>query len=180
MFYFVHGTTLNNFKNILKDKYIFSNKYLLKEYIRMFYEDKPYIFTNILFDDINLKNNEDTPFGNIGIILNKKIIKEYKIILNLGWLSCMNSNSIIINKNEVEKKILLFKNLLKKQLENSKSPYILNNEVIFEDKIPLDDYMIGIICSKEIENEVLNELKYYKYDDISIFNNFLKILKNNC
>jgi hypothetical protein len=180
MFYFINGCSYEHFINILNDQYIYANKYIEKKYTRMM-DLTDYIYTNIIFDEINIRDNEKWPMGEIGIIIHPKILKHKNCIINVGWNGYIDDKSIVIKKTsslkKISKKINMIKNKILNSYNKSSTIYILSNEVLFKKKISLQKYMVGIVIydekNKELKSKVSKLLKEYDYN-IPIFNEFPK------
>lgn len=167
MYYFFHGTTVTAFKNILKDGYIYASKYLNQEQIRMISNSK-FIFTNIYIDGLPLQSDEKMGLGEVTLLIDPIILKYKKCYVNFGWLS--NIKDAIVFNDTTEEYIL---NKIK---NNYQYPYILTHEALFKKRISMD-FVIGIICSKQIESSIKKYLSKYGYTHLRIFHHFPTLLK---
>lgn len=172
-FYFIHQTDPNNFKLILKSGVLKKGK------------DVPakrrhgalalnYVFTSIYFEDLN----NISQFSSNAFIISPAILNDYDAGFNVGWRRDFDRETVILYKKDdaeiKEQKIHMIRNKLKQideEDEDSKIAYGWhNNEVLFQHEIPLDKYLIGIVCTsckKDKYNEQINKLAS-KYNDIPI------------
>src|SRR5437667_8768257 len=96
----MHSTDLTRLYEILKSKTLYANKHISKKYMRLSEKNiSSYIYTSLIFDD--LKNI--TTSYEMNLILHPKIIYEQNMILNNGWISDPNKNSIYINTYDKKK-----------------------------------------------------------------------------
>lgn len=167
MFYFFHGTSMEAFENILKEKYMYSSKYLNKvapKYVRTNI-DIDYVFTNIYTNDIPLKEDEKSGFGPITLIIDPIILKYKKCYLNEYWVGDINSRTIIMNNN-----IPLVLNKVK---ELYRYPLVTTHEALFKNRISMR-YVTGVIYEKNDKNKIRKLLDKYGYQRIKIFKEFPK------
>lgn len=186
-FHFFHMTkNLKNFKNILKTGQIkLGSDISEKDKYLSGYEDEPYVFTNIYFDDLdNLEWFNDFTF-----IIKPEIINSQPIHFVGGW------GGVIIAKMEPsdsESEKLNKINQMKKFIEKPyglpnivlEAPKYLQHEVRFTKPIDIHKYLEGIVISGyKNENELKKKLKYmkkllkkYHFEHIKIYSYDKKIL----
>lgn len=170
MFYFIHATTMDNFKKILESGYIYAPKYAPFEIqgLSGIQSDSDFVFTNVFTDGLHLKWDEKMGIGRVTIIIDPLILK-YKIcFFNPQWYGYLYKETIIMNDNVDE--VL---NLVKK---NYRYPFVTSHEALFWKSISIK-FMIGAICEKKYQPQVRNVMDENGYNDIPIFNNFPRLVE---
>lgn len=168
MFYFIHGTSYQNFKKILKKEYIYASYYLPNKQTRLGGQiTSKFIYTNIFVDNLPLNKDEKSGFGEITFIIDPIILKYKTCYFNPGWYGNINENTIIMNHN-----IRLVLDLVK---QNYRYPLVTSHEAMFRKKISTM-FVIGIICEPDLKNSVRYYLNKYGYYHVQIFNQFPTLL----
>lgn len=193
-FYFVHMTkNEKNLKNIIKSGYIkLGSDIPIKDKFLSGYVDEPYIFANIIFDDLE---NLDF-FRNYTLILSPKIIEDYNVYFLGGW---GNFNLTTISpsdtNNQKNQKINLIKQFISKPYDLPQivleSPIIRQHEVRFDKSIDIKKYLIGIgIGHSDNPNDIdnynnlekikkllvkhgLTHIKIFNYNQIPKYHDFI-------
>lgn len=165
MFYFFHATDFENFKNILKTKYIYASFYLPQKTTRIGGQSvSKFVFTNIYVDGLPLHKDEKAGIGPITFIIDPLILQYKTCYFNPeSWYGDIYEKTIIMNYN-----ISLVLDLVK---INYRYPLILSHEALFKKRISMK-FVIGIICKPELIPTVRKYLDKYGYDNIQIFNHF--------
>lgn len=167
-FYFLHATTLANLKLILKsDKIKLGDDVSIKEH--QFSSGLNVIYLSMYFD---LLQNIQQSYP-ISLIINPKLLFDYIVHFNKGW--GYQQDFVIINKKDkmINNKMNIIINYLKNPdiPDKLKGIGIKEHEIFIEKSIPLEKYLIGIICN--CDNETFNKIKYMvkksKYNNIQIF-----------
>jgi len=177
VYYFMHGTTSNSIKNILKAGTIKLGTHT-KE--RNFYTNNmaslPFAYCNIEFDDVPININSNYPllFPYI-LLIHPRIIINHNLIFNKQWSISPTSDSIYINKednfNKNKKKLEEIKKSLI-EIKN-KTKFEQNyHEILFKEDINLKDNLLGIIYKYDEDKKYISDLlKKYNYKNIKIYNN---------
>lgn len=165
-FYFLHATTYKNLKKILKSGYISA-----KNNTDIQFGSGQDIYFSVYFDDIE---NIDRTFQ-YNLLLSPKIVNDYEVHFNKGW--GFKRDFVIINKNDnqVNKKLETIHNYLKNpDLPNNlmKSLKITYHELFVEQDIPLEKYLIGLICycDNVVYEKIKRLLSKLKLNHIKVFN----------
>lgn len=170
-FYFTHmANQVDNALSILKDGYIkLSQDVEVKRKMMGGTDPLPYLYTNIQFDDLN----NLMEIGGIILLLHPKLAYEYDLIFNKYWSKYPTDISIIINKSDTLKnkklKIKEIKEYIKNPTFYENTPFgdrfddlsklgIMSHEVLFDKQIPLDEYLLGVICSG-CSDEIIKQIK---------------------
>lgn len=176
-FYLIHGTKdINSILSILKNKKIKIGKNL-KIDERKFGGIDPldYVYANIYFEDLNNLSH----LWDFSIILHPKILIDYNGIFNKGWPGHPVKDSIHFNKSDSLKIFNKKINDVRKFVKNPESlpkivkdsPGLLHHEIIFDQELPIENYIIGIVCNhcpNELLEKIKNNLKKYLFSDIKI------------
>lgn len=148
-FCFIHNTiTPIAILSILKDGYIKLGTDTPKEN-RVLSDGTKSIYGQIYFDD--LKNTHS--WGAASIIIDKSLVNDMDIEFHRGWGSLEIKNDHLLKKTDTLKTRLHKLDNIRKFLEEPKElPKILrtpthNHGVVFNKKISIKKYAIGIICS---------------------------------
>lgn len=185
-FNFLHTTkNLKNLKNILKEGLIklgsdipIEDKYLSG------YEDEPYIFANIYFEDMD--NLEW--FNDYSLIIKPEIIDYQQVMMIGGWgnkeigiINPSDNKEVKIQKLEQMKKYVLNPQDLPEILLSS--PKYMQQEVRFTSPIDIKKYLEGISIGYENEKErdekilkIKNLLLKYDLEKVKIYSFDKKIL----
>jgi hypothetical protein len=172
--YLIHGTQLKNLIHILQDGYIDINP--PKKYRSYLINNSPnQIFTQLIYKDIPNQKNQIAHWFAAAIILDKKILKDYPFYATgVGGFSDkfengMKSDNVIIygdgnlskmpNLTKLKNKINKWMERIKDDDETRSTIFMHTNEILFNQKIPLDKYCIKIIMYSFIGNK---DTKYNK------------------
>ncbi|MBA43138.1 MAG: hypothetical protein CMF62_03900 [Magnetococcales bacterium] len=176
---------------ILEDKYIKLGKDVEPKYRKLGGEENEgeHIFSLIYVDEVKDKMHT----ANFGLIIDPKILYERNFYFNRGWQGCIMEKSIkgtIVKKSimglktdsdyKINKKINKILKYIKHPTgvpEIFKRCHFSNHELLFDEKIPLDKYVIGITCTgcdekgiQKINNIIKNKNYQFpiirRYDEI--------------
>jgi len=187
-FYFMHITRLSNLKTILKEGIlkISSNVNDINFGYSLYENDKnpPYLYCQIVFDDMKVLNKDRDYSSTYSLILHPKILFDNNVIFNKQWegypikkteATKHIMESININKNDNYenkiKNIEKIKHIIKKKLIENKL-HEEKHEFIFTKDIKIKEYLIGILYNKHYKDDIQlinNILKKYDYTNIPIY-----------
>lgn len=169
-FYFLHFTTRNNLLDILSDGIILPGKNVPVSKRTLRKNPLDNIYALIYFND--LKNISIMP--SYALIINPNIILDYTTKFYKGWGTI--PNPIIIYPNDslttIKHKIAEIKNFIANPIDLPpilQSSEIMTHEVLFDKPIPLDKYLLGIICKNCNENKIRNIIKNTEYANVPIY-----------
>lgn len=177
MFYFYHGTNIDNLKNILDSGYIYSSNQLDEKYIRII-PDSQYIYCNIIggtIIDKFKKIDELIGLGEISIIIDPIILNYKTGYLNFGWSKEQNNKSIKLNKKSK------IDDVINKLINIYRYPYVMTHEVLFKNKIN-NKFIVGIVINKYNDKYKKNYIAVKKLlqdhglANVKIFNHMPKLL----
>jgi hypothetical protein len=185
----------DNLVKILEDGYIKLGKDVELKYRKLGGDENKadHIFSLIYVDEV--KDIMHT--ANFGLIIDPKILYERNFYFNRGWQGCVIDKSVkgtIVKKsiiglkidtdNKINKKINRILKYIKHPTgvpEIFKKCHFSNHELLFDEKIPLDEYVIGISCTGcdekgliKINNIIKN--KNYKFPIIKRYDEIKKIM----
>lgn len=149
-FYFIHTTSWKNLEKILEDNCLAPSIHLDPEHVRLGGHPLDCVFMHIFFDE--LKNIINNP--GVSLLLSPEIINHFDIIFNKSWVGEKDNDSLFISKkdsiNKKSKKIRKMYEYLEKpeNMPTEKNLFGWHgvHEVLICEKIPLDKFLIGIIC----------------------------------
>lgn len=176
-FYFTHFvSTPDTVFQILKDGCIKLSKDVPIEN-RVFSGTDPieYLYTNIQFDDVNNLQ----PTGDVTLLLSPQLFYDFDLIFNKAWLKfpvidsiyVYNHDSLEIKENKLQqiKKYVFNPTFyadtpLGKIVGNLRTLGRMSHEILFTKQIPLEQYLIGILCpneSDEFKETIRDLIKTY-------------------
>lgn len=173
-YYFIHDTKdINSIKSILKDGVLYAGKYIpVKKHKHGGDTQFDNVYANIYFED--LKNLSH--MWSYAIILDPKIFTEYDATFNKGWgikpleLLKMDSTKNINTNIKNIRKFIVNPVELPKIVRDA--PGMLHHEVLFKDKILLENNILGVVCNYCSDKDVKaigDIIKNKPYHNIKIF-----------
>jgi hypothetical protein len=163
--YVIHGTTLDNLIHILKSGCLETNPKHAKKFLDEEHYNPHQIFTQILFKDLPDEVHQRPHWWGVGIVLDKKILKEQKwYATRIGGFrehfdDAFNQNSedakiLAKNENPNVARIPSLKKLkthITSRMEShllGEAEFIHSHEVLFGENISLEEYGLAIICPR--------------------------------
>lgn len=170
-YYFMHCTmSIDNLKKILSERVLKLGKNVPREVRKLSGgKDLEYIFLNINFDD--LMNIEQ--YKCLSLLIHPRIVNDYRIVFNTNWQGGISDSSIIIEKNisikEKKEKIDKIKEAIKNPKDIPQivldAPGFRHHEILLEEDLPIDKYLIGVVCH---DSDVQEIKEFLKNDKIKI------------
>ncbi len=164
-FYFIHGTKdMNNLESILTSgKIKLGSEIPIEQKYLSGFENEPYIFANIYFDDLkNLKHGTE-----YSLIISPKILGEHDIIVNAGWgnyeiekILSSDDSGTVDSKLKLVRKFIKNPTGLPKMLLDYPS-YRLH-EVKFNKPIDVQKYVKGIAIYNHDEKDFNSKVSKIK------------------
>ncbi|XWV26664.1 hypothetical protein QJ857_gp0396 [Tupanvirus soda lake] len=170
MFYFIHATTIDNFKKIISSKYIYAPYYApFKVQGLSYVAYTKFVFTNLFLNEFPLREDEHAGTGQITLIIDPLILKYKKCYVNpYGWVGGIYDRTIVMNNN-----VDLVLDLVKK---NYRFPLVTSNEALFRKNISTK-FIIGVICKPEYDDIVQKYLDENDLSYVKIFRQFPVLLE---
>lgn len=150
-YYVIHSaSSVSSMISALTDGYLAPGNQVEPKY-RMSSGGEPlrHIYANINFDDIH---NIDS-VGGIKYYFHPDVLKDFNVTFNRGWFKYPMDGSVVISKNDTDKQK---ENAIQEIKEYVRNPTFyekigmkrgpLTHELMFDEIIPFDKYLMGIQC----------------------------------
>jgi hypothetical protein len=200
--YLIHMTNIENLQDILYSGFLYPQSITGIDTTSINETDRDLIFTSIVTKDDNDLgiNQQNVTEKRVAILLDKNILKHTHFYMNVGWYGFINEYSFDSDEHPINsKEFRKYINMVEDYRTNE--GYINLSEVMFdEDKINLNEYLIGFYflfgnnygdqCGIDYTkmllplNQFLINIPIELYDDLidfySFFQRLIVLIKKNC